>query len=548
MSALPNQSYANLGRAYWLTANGTTPTGQSVTELSVIGTGSTIEERLLTTSSNAQIQINTLIGNTRTFKMGLFAVPDLVNPVPVNNSFSIDIGNALPALTVNQTQIICRQPIVLDTAFNISNFQISQSSTSTILSNGSSVIALSNAGKIELSPSTLISNGGSINTTNSSNITISNVSGSGFLELSGSELVIGNASNDALHFVSRSNFTGTIVYNEFGWNPDPAQYVYLTGLTDPNVCNLPAWRILLSNTSNNASFIPFGMTYDYVFAQNTLRIFNSSNSNVSNVFGFNGISMTNNTINRWNNYFMDCNTGVTYFQTGTPSPSNLINAIVISNNGLVGFPVGIDVTSFSNAPSSSNSIGGVTLSSGSVIASPTGSNSLAQFTIFSNLFFGQGGVPIVINSNLTVSTTGMSNSSNTCNVIGGVQILANSIVGSGNSNTAAGTKGFYIQQGLLNTIVYWMPFYNISGFRAITVPLYGSVNYQNRSPAYGWVSDGRYGFMMPPYTTISYYDCNFPGTVTTYINSTAEVTYQSDGIFDLLDPKWYYKVGPIAAF
>lgn len=371
MSALPNQSYANLNQSYWLKASGNTPSGQSVTELSVIGVGSTIEERLLTTPSNAQIQINTLVGNTRTFKMGLFAVPDLVNPVPVNNQLLFDLGNALPVMSLTQSNVIVRQPIVLDTLANVTSLYIQQSSTASILSNGNSFISLSNSGVIQMSLSTMISNGTQCNFTSSSNIVFSNASGRTAIESSGGSMIFSGLCNSfsvTCNYITidPNGFAG-VKFNEntnVGWNPDVAKTVVMRGIIDSENSNFGAFIIDLSNTSNFSYKIPFGAGANYVFAQDVFKVLTQGNSNLCNQLRNNSMSMVNMVMNRWNNYFLDSNTGQTYFQVGTPSPSNLINAIVISNNGVVGFPAGVDITTFVNASNSSNSIGGVTLSNG----------------------------------------------------------------------------------------------------------------------------------------------------------------------------------------
>lgn len=375
MSALPNQAYANLNESYWLKASGNTPSGQSVTELSVIGVGSTIEERLLTTPSNAQIQINTLVGNTRTFKMGLFMTPDIVNPVPVNSFMSFDLGNALPVMSLTQNNVIMRQPIVLDTLANVSSLYIQQSAFASILSNSNAFISLSNSGVIEMSLSTMISNGTQCNFTTSSNITFSNASGRTSIESSGGSMIFSGLCNSfsvTCNYITidPNGFAG-VKFNEntdVGWLPDVDKKVIMRGLIDPDNSNFGAFVIDLSNTSNFSNKIPFGAGGNYVFAQDLFKVMTQGNSNLCNTLSANSMVMCNTTINRWNNYFLDSNTGLTYFQTGTPSPSNLINAIVISNNGIVGFPVGIDIATFSNASTSSNSIGGVTLSNGTCSA------------------------------------------------------------------------------------------------------------------------------------------------------------------------------------
>jgi hypothetical protein len=371
MSALPNQAYANLNEAYWLKANGNTPTGQSVTELSVKGSGSTIEERLLTTPSNAQIQINTLIGNTRTFKMGLFMTPDIVNPVPTNSFMSFDLGNALPVMSLTQNNVILRQPIILDTLANVASLFIQQSAFASILSNSNAFISLSNSGVVEMSLSTMISNGTQCNFTSSSNIVFSNASGRTSIESSGGSMIFGGLCNAVPIFcnymtIDPNGFAG-VKFNEntnVGWNPDVGKTVVMRGIIDSENPNFGAFVIDLSNTISNTFKIPFGAGANYVFAQDQFRVLTSVNSNLCNVLTATSMSLLNSTLNRYANIYLNPSNGNYQFDVGTLSPSASINAIVISNNGLVGFPIGLDVASFSNGSTSSNSIGGVVLSNG----------------------------------------------------------------------------------------------------------------------------------------------------------------------------------------
>jgi hypothetical protein len=553
MSALPNQAYANLDNPYWLKAGAPTPSGQSVPELSVIGAGSIIEERLLTTPSNAQIQINTLVGNTRSFKMGLFFTPDLVNPVPANNSMRIDVGNALPAITLTQSNITFTQPLILDTLANTCNFTISQSSTSTTLSNGASVIAMNNNGVIGMLNSTSIVTGGQSNLTSASNVRFKNASGDtevlssgGSLQLNG--VNVGSGCNDTYLTVDPNGFQG-VQFNtakRTGWLPEAGKVVNMRGIIDPANANFGAFVIDLDNTISNLFKTPFGVGADYVFAQDQFRVLTSGNSNVCNVLTANATVMCNVGLNRYANSFLDPATGNYVFAVGTISPSTFIPSIVISNNGVVGFPVGIDVTSFSNSPTTSNSIGGVTLSSGGITASPAAISYLGQFSIFSNQLSGQGGIDIKLNSNVTINTLGnITNPFTTCNYIGGVVLSNDKIVGNGTASAAS--KGFYINQAIANTIVYYIIQYNISGFRGVTVPLFGSLTFQNIT-GYAWAADNIIGFMLPPYTMIEGYYTS-PGTSNySYSNATAFATYPGGAQVNLSDSNWYFRVLPIDYF
>jgi hypothetical protein len=311
--------------------------------------------------------------------------------------------------------------------FQMCNFTITQTSTSTTLSNGASVIAMNNNGVIAMTNSTSIVSGAQSNLTSASNIVFSNASGrtevassGGSLQLNG--VNVGSGCNDTYLTVDPNGFQG-LQFNtakRTGWNPDVGKIVSMVGIVDPNNANFGAFVVNLDNTISNLFKTPFGVGGDYVFAQDQFRILVAGDSNLCNILNANSMVMSNVGLNRYANSFLNSSNGNYEFAVGTISPSTFVSSIVISNNGVVAFPQGIDLSVFSNTFSSSNSIGGNVLSNGTLSNSGTGSNSI-------------GGIAL---NNGTIS-----NSNTSSNSIGGVSLSNSAIVGG--FNYVSRVSGFY---------------------------------------------------------------------------------------------------------
>ena len=147
---------------------------------------------------------------------------------------------------------------------------------------------------------------------------------------------------------------------------------------------------------------------------------------------------------------------------------------------------------------------------------------------------------------MTITTGGnIYNPFTTSNLIGGVVLSNDKIVGNGTATAAS--KGFYINQAIANTVAYYIIQYNIGGFKGVTIPLFGSYSYQNIT-GYAWGADNIVGFMLPPYTMIEGYYVS-PGTSNySYSNATAFATYPGGAQVNLADSNWYFRVSPIPYF